>query len=121
MKYWTSWKFIPPSAPHFGGIWEAAVKSFKTHLKRCIGEATLTFEDALWNRGMYELKADDFKALSSDPADPEVLTPGHFLIGRPILRNPEPSYIEERLHNRWELVSQITQSFWKRWSMDYGL
>ena len=26
------WKFIPPHGPHFGGLWEAAVKSMKYHL-----------------------------------------------------------------------------------------
>ena len=36
----TEWKFNPPSAPHFGGLWEATVKSTKFHLKRIIGEST---------------------------------------------------------------------------------
>ena len=34
----TRWHLNPPKMPHFGEIWEAAVKSAKFHLKRIIGE-----------------------------------------------------------------------------------
>ncbi|GFU90437.1 DUF5641 domain-containing protein [Trichonephila clavipes] len=38
------WKFIPPRAPSFGGLWEASVKSIKYHLSRVVSGSNLTYE-----------------------------------------------------------------------------
>lgn len=37
--------FISPYAPHFGGMWEAGVKSCKYHLKQGLGNSNMTYED----------------------------------------------------------------------------
>ncbi|GFW11417.1 integrase catalytic domain-containing protein [Trichonephila clavipes] len=39
------WNFIPPRAPHMGGLWEAGIKSVKYHLKRALGRSRLTYEE----------------------------------------------------------------------------
>jgi len=55
------WHFIPPHAPHFGGIWDAAVKSAKIHLKRVVGDTALTFEE------MYTVLAQIEAVINSRP------------------------------------------------------
>ncbi|GFW03283.1 uncharacterized protein TNCV_463971 [Trichonephila clavipes] len=39
------WNFIPPRAPHMGGLWEAGIKSVKYHLKRALGRSRLTYQE----------------------------------------------------------------------------
>jgi hypothetical protein len=39
-----TWRFIPPHGPHHGGLWEAAVKSMKYHLRRVLGSQIATYE-----------------------------------------------------------------------------
>lgn len=42
-----TWTFNSPSAPHFGGSFEAGVKSAKRLLKRIIGDMAFTYEELL--------------------------------------------------------------------------
>jgi len=39
------WKFIPTHRPHFGGLWEAALKTMKYHLRRTLGSQVATYEE----------------------------------------------------------------------------
>jgi hypothetical protein len=115
--------FIPPRAPHFGGLWEAAVKSMKYHFNRIVGTTQLTFEEMCTIITKIEaiLNSRPLIPESSDAEDVNAITPGHFLIGRPLTALPEPVYEDvtsNRLH-RWQLLQKMTQHFWKKWSRDY--
>ena len=77
------WKFIPEHAPHFGGLWEAAVKSMKTHLKHVVANVKLTFEELTTVLTQVEacLNSRLLVPLPCDDDGVDILTPGHFLIG----------------------------------------
>lgn len=116
------WKFISPYSPTQGGLWEAAVKSVKHHLKRTV-TTTLTFEELTTITTQIEgiLNSRPLTPLSSDPEDLNVLTPGHFLIGHAITIQPDYDLSDVNLNrlDRWQQVQHMTQSIWKRWHKDY--
>lgn len=118
-----TWHFIPPSAPHFGGLWEAGVRSINHHLKRCIGNHTFTFEEMTTFLCRVEacLNSRPIAPISENLDDYRPLTPGHFLIDSPIIALPEPSLLDlnEARLSRWQLVQRCTEGFWKSWSNDY--
>ncbi|XP_026464924.1 uncharacterized protein LOC113367541 [Ctenocephalides felis] len=118
-----SWKHIPPNSPHFGGIWEAGIKSCKAHLKRVLGNAILTFEDFYTVLTQIEaiLNSRPISPLSSDPNDYDPLTPGHFLIGKSLTSTPDPSVLEtlDNRLSRYQRLQKLVQHFWKRWHKEY--
>ena len=119
----TAWSFIPPHAPHFGGLWEAGVRSVKHHLRRLLGDRTLTYEELSTLLCQIEacLNSRPLTSLSSDPLDLVALTPGHFLVGEPLASLPEPAPTDASGDpvNRWHLISNLRNHFWFRWSREY--
>lgn len=105
-----TWHFIPPRTPHFGGLWEAGVKSTKTHLNRIIKNANLTFEGLYTTLTQIEaiLNSRPLSPLSSSPSDFEPLTPAHFLISRKLTALPEPN-VELVKQNRLTIFQQAQQ------------
>lgn len=116
-------KFIPPYAPHFGGLWEAGVKSCKHHLTRVIGNVNLTYEE--FNTVLVQIEAvlnsRPITPLSSDSHDLNPLTPAHFLIGRPLTSPPEREATAAPAHtlSRYQRIEQLRQAFWRRWATEY--
>lgn len=112
------WHFNAPSWPSAGGLWEAAVKSLKYHLRRVLGNQKLTYEEFSTLLTQLEgcLNSRPLCAISEDPDDLNFLTPSHFLSSGPVLTIIE-SEKDER--TRWQLVQKINQDIWKRWQSEY--
>lgn len=116
--------FIPVNSAHFGGLWENAVRSCKTHLRRVVGNARLTFEELTTVLTQIEaiLNSRPMSPLSSDPTDLSPLTPGHFLIGRPLTApatHDDLTDVPTLRLDRYRRVEQLRQHFWQRWAKEY--
>lgn len=120
-----TWKFIPPGTPHYGGLWEAGVKSVKFHLRRTTGEHQLTFEE--WSTVLAEIEAclnsRPLSPLTSELDDLRALTPAHFLIGTASGLVPDADMGDIRINrlDRHQLLQRIRNYYWKRWSNEYIL
>lgn len=115
--------FNPPASPEQGGLWERAVRSTKQHLTRVLGTHVPTYEQLLTLIIRIEavLNSRPLTALSSDPNDLEALTPGHFLIGRPLVQVPEQALhdIPDNRLKAFNWHQAMLQRFWRRWRSEY--
>ncbi len=117
------WSRIPSRSPNFGGIWETGVKSMKK-LKKTLGTIAFTFEE------LATVLAQTEAILNSRPLLPiemlpddgmEILTPGHFLVGRPLTCLPPMNISTGSTSSirRWNLMQHYVDELWERWSGEY--
>lgn len=120
----TDWIFMTPVAPHQGGIYEAAVKSAKFHLRRVLGTKSYSYEYLCTFLAQVEaiLNSRPICAVSDDPTDYQALTPGHFLIGEPFVLPPPIAAPKQSNYSLLRIRSEqqkMIESFWRRWQEEY--
>ncbi|XP_039280373.1 uncharacterized protein LOC120350555 isoform X2 [Nilaparvata lugens] len=117
------WNFIPPRAPHHGGLWERGIRNFKSIYKIIAFKHIWNFEEMCTLSAQVEaiLNSSPIVPLSEDPLDLQFLSPGHFLIARPL--NALPSHKQKFKHvnflARWNRLAEVTKEFWQQWSEEY--
>ena len=124
LKNRITWNNIPERTPHFGGLWESAVRTMKYHLKRVVGAQILTYEELSTVSAQVEacMNSRPLTATTSHTSDGiSTLTPGHFLILKPPTVYPDyPELPEEPCRTKkWLLCQSLVRHFWDRWSKEY--
>lgn len=91
----TTFHFVPPSAPNWGGQWESFVKLTKYHLNRMTSHFKFTFEEMTTILSQIEvcLNSRPLCPMTNDPDDCDPLTAGHLIIGTAMNLIPEASLL----------------------------
>ena len=114
-----AWKFNPPGAPHFGGIWEKLVQSCKKVSIAILDNRSLIDEVLSTTMCLVEqtLNARPLTAV----CDLTALTPNHFLLGRESASAPfMPS--SKRYHDlrkSFKTAQAYADMIWKKWTREY--
>ena len=113
------WQFNPPSAPHFGGVHEALVKSAKRAIYAILSEADVTDEElqTAFCGAESLLNSRPLTIPSSDARDEPPLTPNHFLTGR--AGEHTSMFDGDTTKQRWRRVQLLVTHFWRRWMREF--
>ena len=113
------WRFNPPYASHYGGVFERLIGAAKAALYHALpAHLTLSLEQLRTAFAVVEgiLNARPLAYISSHSADIQPLTPNHFLGGggsRCWISFAENT-AGSSLAKRWTAVHKITAAFWHR-------
>ena len=117
------WRFNPPAAPHFGGVWERLVRSAKVAMKAVLGNQTVSDEvlSTVLTEVEFVLNGRPLTHVSMDPQDPEPITPNHFIHGGRCLNMPPGIFEKEEItgRKRWRASQAMVNEIWKRWLREY--
>ena len=117
------WRLNPPSAPHFGSVWERLVQIVKRALLLNLSSATLTWDvfTTIVAEAECLVNARPLTHVRSDNEDEIPITPNQFLIGRAFPNIPASVFNENpSLKTKsWTQIRQRLESIWKTLVREY--
>ncbi|XP_063534822.1 uncharacterized protein LOC134744834 [Cydia strobilella] len=119
----SSWKFIPPASPHWGGAWERLIRSVKRSLSVVLKERAP--KDEVLSTLMAEVEnivnSRPLTHVSVEPGSDGALTPNHFLLHSspniPALGVFDDSDLF--LRKQWRTSQRLADMYWQRWVKEY--
>ena len=122
-----SWKFNPPHASNFGGVWERLIRSTRAILDSLLSTYGHSLNDESFRTLLVEIEAVlNSRPLTveclSDVESPTPLTPNHLLTMKSNIVMPPPGRFEKAdvySRKRWRRVQHICNEFWSRWRKEY--
>ena len=119
------WKFQPPSASHFGGIFEREIRSVRKVLRATMIEQPLRLSD----EHLCTLFCEIESILNCRPLgegylsddDFEAITPNHLLLLHAGATYPPGLFSVHDVYatRRWRQIQFLANVFWKRWREQY--
>ena len=120
-----NWKFNPPTASNFGGVWEREIRTIRKTLNAITHLQNLKLNDEELYTLMCEvegiLNSRPLTPVSDDPNDLEAITPNHLLLGNSKVTFPPGLFNKDDLYvkRRWRQIQYLADMFWKRWQKEY--
>lgn len=120
-----TWKFNPPGASHFGGVWERIIRSVRQIMYGLLKEQNITFDEEGLRTLCCEveniLNNRPLTQMSNDPNDLTYLTPNNLILNRSGATCP-PGIFEKGdnyTQRKYKQIQYFAQMFWQRWRKEY--
>lgn len=119
------WKFNPPSASHFGGVFEREIRSVRKILSTLFSQQIIRCNDEDFSTILCEIECilndRPLTKLSDDPNDATVLTPNHILLFNSGVTFPPGVFKKDDcyLRRKWKQLQYLVDIFWSRWRKEY--
>ena len=118
--------FNPPSASHFGGVFERQISTIRKVLSGLLLEQSTSLTDECLSTLLHEVSAiincRPLSHVNLSDSCIEPLTPNHLLTQKSrVVLAPPGEFVRQDLYlsKRWRRVQYLANIFWTRWRTEY--